>query len=242
MFKRRNFFLVVALVAVAAAIAYYVRKLFETFHTTPTGQIDEGLYTVSFGLVNMYLYTDGEHTIAIDTGVAGDTLGEGLAQLGIAPDDVTHVFLTHSDVDHAGGLGTFPNAHVYLGREEAQMIKGATRRFPFSYNADITRPYTLLDDGEVVTVGSIEVKAIATPGHTPGHTAYLVNGDTLFVGDLFGLTNGQARLFPGFIGMDAATQAVSAGKLAKLEDVKWMCTGHSGYTDCFDTAMLNWRT
>jgi glyoxylase-like metal-dependent hydrolase (beta-lactamase superfamily II) len=219
-----------------------VRKLSETFHRTPTGQIDERLYTVSLGLVNMYLYTDGEHTIAIDTGVPGDALGEGLAQLGIDPNSVTHVFLTHSDIDHVGGLGTFSNAHAYLGREEAQMIKGVTPRYFFMYNADITHPYTLLDDGEVVAVGSIEVKAIATPGHTPGHTAYLVNGDTLFSGDLFGLANGQAHLFPGFIGMDAATQKQSARKLAELEGVKWLCTGHSGYTDRFDTAMLHWKT
>lgn len=46
-----------------------------------------------------------------------------------------------------------------------------------------------LKDGDLVTVGSLEIRVIHTPGHTPGSACYLVNGnlftgDTLFVGDV----------------------------------------------------------
>ena len=40
-----------------------------------------------------------------------------------------------------------------------------------------------LGDGEILRVGSVEIKAIATPGHTDSHNAYLVNGDRILTGD-----------------------------------------------------------
>ncbi|MDY6806818.1 MAG: MBL fold metallo-hydrolase [Cyanobacteriota bacterium] len=40
-----------------------------------------------------------------------------------------------------------------------------------------------LGDGEILRVGSVEIKAIATPGHTDSHNAYLVNGERILTGD-----------------------------------------------------------
>ena len=42
--------------------------------------------------------------------------------IGIDQHQITHVFLTHSDFDHAGGLSLFENAEIYLSRDEEQMI------------------------------------------------------------------------------------------------------------------------
>jgi sulfur dioxygenase len=41
----------------------------------------------------------------------------------------------------------------------------------------------LLQDGEVLSIGDVQVKAIATPGHTDSHMAYLVNSDRVLTGD-----------------------------------------------------------
>ena len=48
---------------------------------------------------------------------------------------------------------------------------------------------TIFKDGELITVGNLEIQVIHTPGHTPGSSCFLVNGnlftgDTLFVGDV----------------------------------------------------------
>lgn len=40
-----------------------------------------------------------------------------------------------------------------------------------------------IQDGEVFTVGAIAIEAIATPGHTDSHMAYLVNGECVLTGD-----------------------------------------------------------
>jgi glyoxylase-like metal-dependent hydrolase (beta-lactamase superfamily II) len=40
-----------------------------------------------------------------------------------------------------------------------------------------------IGDGEILWVGSVEIKAIATPGHTNSHNAYLVNNDRVLTGD-----------------------------------------------------------
>ncbi len=51
---------------------------------------------------------------------------ELFGSIDINPENIKHVFLTHADVDHAGGVDAegnniFPNASVYLGKEEEQI-------------------------------------------------------------------------------------------------------------------------
>jgi len=84
--------------------------------------------------------------------------------LGIDPKSFTHLFLTHTDYDHTGGVTLFENAQIYLSVDEEQMITGKmARMFSFIRNFKIKRDYRLLHDNELVTVG-----AVTSPGHTPG--------------------------------------------------------------------------
>lgn len=60
---------------------------------------------------------------------AAETARARLAALGIAPDDVRHVVLTHLDLDHAGGLADFPAATVHVGADEhAAATSGRDRK------------------------------------------------------------------------------------------------------------------
>ena len=72
----------------------------------------------------------------------------------------------------------------------------------------------LLDDGETHAIGSLQIEALAVPGHTPSCMAYKV-GDAVFVGDtLFMPDVGTARC--DFPGGDAATLYRSVRKLLAL--------------------------
>lgn len=116
-------------------------------------------------------------------------------QVGIEPTSITHLFLTHTDLDHAGGVDKdsktdwFQKAKVFTGRDEKPMIDGsAARSFIFLNPVEISRRYHLLDDGQVVNIGVVTVQAIATPGHM----AYLIDGKILCTGDALVLEDGRA--------------------------------------------------
>jgi protein-S-isoprenylcysteine O-methyltransferase Ste14 len=146
------------------------------FYPIPTGKLDENVYAVCDGDVDMFLYTDGRNTIAVDCGYSAKRIARELAKLSIDPTAITHLFLTHTDMDHAGGRKLLPHAKVYLSAAEEQMIDGRTARLLGLYrNPPITMPYTALADGDTVTAGEIRVRAVATPGHTPGSISFLVN-------------------------------------------------------------------
>jgi hydroxyacylglutathione hydrolase len=212
------------------------------WYPVPTGQVTENVYAVKDKDVNVFFYTAGEHTIAIDAGYSVRVLREELKQLPIDPASVTHLFLTHTDLDHVGGLDLFPNAQIYLSRDEEQMIDGTTARlFRLYHSPRLARAYSLLDDGDVVTVGAIRVRAIATPGHTPGSMSFWVDERVLFTGDTLNLRNGRVHPFYRLFNMDTATQKDSIRKLATLEDVSLLCTAHTGCTKDYDHMIKYWR-
>lgn len=211
------------------------------FIPTGTKRITENIYAVRALMVNLFIIKNRDNTICIDTGFGKERVKKGLSKLGIDPLSVSHVFLTHSDYDHADCVDLFEKAEVYLSKDEEQMINRSTvRAFGGRYNSPICRKYNLLEEEEVIRIGNIVVKGIATPGHTPGSMSYLVNDTNLFVGDSLAITNGRAHTFPMFINMDTTTQKESIRKLTKLKDIKMMFTAHSGYTDNFTDVMKRW--
>ena len=218
------------------------RKQGGLMHPALTGQVVDKVYAATTGSVSMFLYVEGEHVVAIDAAANADALRVELERLPIAPESVTHLFLTHSDTDHTGGLELFPNAQLYLSQDEEQMIDGRRARMLWVYhNPRLERPYTLLDDGDRVTVGPIVVQAIATPGHTPGAMSFLINGYALFTGDTIALRKGVVRPFLRLINVDTAREKESIRALARLEGVGLLCTAHTGCTAQVAQAMRPWR-
>ena len=93
-----------------------------------TRQVTDDVYSVRTRYVNMYLVKDGDHFIAIDAGIKKGAVKDELKRLGIDPDRVRAVLLTHSDSDHAGGINLFEKAVIYLPEDEEQVINGETGR------------------------------------------------------------------------------------------------------------------
>jgi glyoxylase-like metal-dependent hydrolase (beta-lactamase superfamily II) len=121
-------------------------------------------------------------------GSPGPTLLEdGLRQVGIRPDQIVMVIDSHLHFDHAGGntikdeagaiRPTFPRARYVVQRREYEWATHTNERTAASYFAHNFVPIHeagLFDfvDGEAEIVSGI--RALPTPGHTPGHHGLLI--------------------------------------------------------------------
>jgi glyoxylase-like metal-dependent hydrolase (beta-lactamase superfamily II) len=158
--------------------------------------------------MNAFLIQTGDHLALIDTGCGtsmGPTLGmvcRNLATMGVEPGDIDTILVTHLHPDHINGLvdeqgaAIFPNAELIVNEAELQFFRdpespsrspqGEPQEF-FAGAARATRPYEerirTVRDGPVLP----GVTAITQPGHTPGHTGWLVergNDAVMIWGDI----------------------------------------------------------
>ena len=94
-----------------------------------------------------------------------------LALLGLTPEDVTDLVVTHGDIDHVGAIDRFPRATLVLGR--AEHAAGPPRYFgssrPLAWPPD--GRYRFIDGDEELVPG---VTLLSTPGHSPGHLSLVV--------------------------------------------------------------------
>lgn len=91
-------------------------------------------------------------------------------------------------------------------------------------NAQVACASRLIEDGERLKVGDIEIQAISTLGHTDSHMAYRVNGDRVLTGDAL-LIRGCGRT--DFQSGDAGTLYDSiTQRLFTLPDDTWVYPGH----------------
>ena len=218
------------------------RAKLETDKMSPaeTGQVAPDVLAVRDGYVNLYLMDSGDGYVAFDAGRSPDVVLEEMTSLSIRPERVRAVFLTHSDMDHTGALEVFTQATVYLPDLEEQMIDGRTNRF-FVFGNKVDRAYTLVTDNQVMSIGGLEIEAIATPGHTPGSMCYLVNGTHLYVGDTASLIDGTVGLFNDLFNMDSETQEGSLRELATLTTPTHMFTAHYGVSSDLQAALRDFR-
>jgi glyoxylase-like metal-dependent hydrolase (beta-lactamase superfamily II) len=126
-----------------------------------------------------------------NAGANGRTLLEdGLAQLGVRPEDVSIVIDTHLHFDHAGGntfvdadgvvRPSFPNARYVVQRGEWIYATHTNERtagsyFPHNFAPIASQDRFDLVDGEREIVYGIRV--VPTPGHTPFHQSVLIESD-----------------------------------------------------------------
>lgn len=195
----------------------------------PTGKVHDRLLSVQIGTVNFYLLPHRSGYAAIDTGYCPMVIRRELTKLKIDPALITHILLTHSDVDHAGGLSVFNRSTIYLPALEEPLIRRQIpRKYGHIYNIFINRPYNLLQDDETLIINELRIDCIACPGHTPGSMAFLVDQKLLFTGDTIVLKNEVVRSPGAFYNMDSAQQLQSINKLTSLIGVEVAFTGHGG--------------
>lgn len=207
---------------------------------TQTKQINNDIFSVQDGFVNMFLVSDSNGFIAIDAGNDIETVAKEMKKLNINPDKVTTVLLTHSDGDHIAAIKLFKNAVIYMAKEEVHMMNGDKHKFLW-FNNDIGSDFTGMDDGQVIYSGKVKITGILTPGHSSGSMCYLINDKYLFVGDAASLKDGKIAPPNKFFSMDYETAVKSISKITALPDAEYIFTAHYGFTSDYKNAVKDWR-
>ena len=143
---------------------------------------------------NCYLLEDEEtgKAAVIDPGEEADRI---LAQIKSDQVKVEYILLTHGHYDHTTAVpalhAALPDAKIYIHAADAN--GAGSRLFPLS---GAVKELHFYDEGDTLTLGSLTIHVMYTPGHSKGSVTLLV-GDVLFTGDtLFAGSCGRTD-FPG---------------------------------------------
>lgn len=113
--------------------------------------------------------------------------------------DPAYILLTHSHFDHIGDLKKTKNyfkVPVYVHDfDKANVLEPGADGIPFFSTIPPTEVDGSLVDGQFLELGSLKIKVIHTPGHSPGGVCFyikeqklLISGDTLFKGSIGNLS------------------------------------------------------
>lgn len=199
------------------------------------------------------LLADGAHLVLVDCGYPDSLplIESAMANLGLSPEQLTEVFITHHDDDHMGALARlcarYPQARVVAGEGEARYLTGAQKSLRL-YQAEALQP-TLPPEArawgeafcrrlaavepvpvhQTVTDGDLlpwcgGCRVVATPGHTPGHCSlYLPQLRVLVTGDAAVLEAGAPAVANPHFTLDLPQAEASLQKLLALDADCWLC-------------------
>lgn len=156
------------------------------------------LYFVGTVDASTHIVDTGEGLIMLDSGYQQSLylVIHNMHLLGFNPTDIKYIVHTHGHIDHFGAtraLVELTGAKTFLGRADRQYANG---ELDLSYAKELEmefsetfEPDVLLDDGDIIELGNTKIKAVATPGHTPGAMSYF-----------FDVTDGQESYRAGLHG------------------------------------------
>lgn len=170
------------------------------------------IYCLDFGLYDTPRYgaiyiLDTERPVVVDTGTGAnyELLRKALDTVGIVPDDLEIIALTHVHLDHAGGAGLlaadYPNADIYVHRlgaphvvDPGQIVVGTKHvigeLWEYHIEPEPIPEYRVktIEDGDTIDLGNRELETVYVPGHAPHQVAfYDQTSDALFTADAAGM-------------------------------------------------------
>lgn len=185
------------------------------------GYPGRSLFHGSLGWSTTTLLRGEGRQILVDVGAFGarHLLAQQLAELKVAPGDITDVVLTHAHYDHSVNFMLFPNATVWIGEKELAWASAQPPGFdplPELYvrELEVSPRVNRIRAGDRFLPG---FRAVLAPGHTPGHLLFYVTGNEsaiLFTGDA---AKNRAELLAMTVA-DTYDQTVSQGSLALIWD------------------------
>lgn len=181
---------------------------------------------------NCYLLTeDGKNAVAIDPALP--SVVEEANRRGLT---VRYALLTHGHFDHIGGCSALQAANAKIGCMDIERALATGKDNMGEYFGCNVPPFSVdftFSDGETLTLCGVELRVLATPGHTAGSCCFLCGnalftGDTLFCGDI-----GRTDLPTG--SADALYESLR--RLAELDGDFIVYAGHGA-----DTTLVRERT
>lgn len=230
-----------------------------TSSTTKDHRVAENVFAFTGTEVNWVILCDGSDLTLIDGGWVGDiqAVERSIRSLGARPEDLRAVLLTHAHADHTGALNHLHDNYgipLYLDAVEIPNATGELSETggPLDVAKRLYRPRVARWASQLVKAGGLDHTAvlggqplpeggplelpgrpipIRTPGHTSGHTSYLlpdvgvvVTGDAL-VSAHPTLDGVGPRLLPSYFTHDQASAIASLATLREL-DADQFVPGH----------------
>jgi glyoxylase-like metal-dependent hydrolase (beta-lactamase superfamily II) len=224
-------------------------------HDAVVDRVADGVYRLGSRWVNWYLVEHDGRLTLVDTGYPRyyEQLTAGLASLGRGAAEIDAVVLTHAHADHLGSAARLheeSGARVLAHPADADVVRAGSPEPPPGFFADAWRPrfvryllHALASGGRsiapvpsVETFGEGEVvdvpgrpRVLHTPGHTPGHCAFLLEErGVLFSGDaLVTLDTASGRTGPQSIRWNEdAEQATASYEQLRALPVSVVLPGH----------------
>jgi hydroxyacylglutathione hydrolase len=183
---------------------------------------------------NCYLLADASEIAIIDPGFEPERVLQEIEAIRTAspnptsPWFVKYIINTHGHIDHVGAnarLKQLTGAQILIGRRDAELLTDAGKNLSQLMDQPTVSPAAdrLLDEGDVVAVGSTGMKVLNAPGHTVGGICligdgFAFTGDTLFYASI-GRTD-----FPG--GSEKMIMASLKRLVQMLPDDTMVYPGH----------------
>jgi metallo-beta-lactamase class B len=196
-------------------------------------QVFGNLYFIGTQPASSHMIDTGDGLMLIDTGYQHGLylLINNIWKLGFNPADIKYILLTHGHIDHFGSvqaLKELTGCKVVLGEKDKTY---ATGEEDLSWAKELDtyletfEPDILINDGDEIKLGNTTVKAVATPGHTPGAMSYffdVTDGiETFRAGMPGGLgVNSVKKQFLESYGLPLSLQQDYLNSMDRLKDEK----------------------
>lgn len=164
----------------------------------PPFKIFGNLYFVGTKPASTHIVDTGDGLIMLDSGYQQSLylVIHNMHMLGLNPLNLKYIVMTHGHIDHMGAtkaLKELTGAKTFLGAEDREYVNGT---LDLSYAKELGMEFTetfepdvLLQGGDVIELGNTKIRAVATPGHTPGAMSYIfdvTDGEKVYTAGLHG--------------------------------------------------------